>query len=240
MRARSRRQLEMGRRAFAFSRAHPDGNPGYESALAALGSMLDRADLLTDQQRNGVVDVAIATRRKNELRRSIQQGHLKHLVRVARRAEKELPGISQRFRQKLAGGTLLGFRAAARGMLAEASARKDLLMQHGLSATVLDGLAAALEQFDEAVKQGVDGRRAHTGASSDLTSVANEIVQLVKVMDGLNAVRFAGDAELLPAWERASTVFATPKVAEEETVPDEPATGPGEVPPAGGEVRPAA
>jgi hypothetical protein len=239
MKARSRRQLEMGRRAFAFSRAHPDGNPGYETALAALGSMLDRADLLADQQRNGVVDVSIATRRKNELRRSIQQGHLKHLIRVARRAEKELPGISQRFRLKLTGGTLIGFRAAARGMLAEATARKEALMRHGMSATVLDGLAAALAQFDEAVQQGMDGRRAHTGASTDLSSVANEIVQLVRVMDGLNRVRFAGDEELLPAWERASSVFATPKVVEEVPVP-EPGTESGEVPPAGGEVRPAA
>ena len=238
MRARSRRQLEMGRRAFEFSRAHPDGNPGYETALAALGSMLDRADLLTDQQRNGVVDVSIATRRKNELRRAILQGHLRHLGRVARRAEKELPGLSGRFRLKLTGGTLVGFRAAARGMLAEASARKDVLMRYGLSATVLDGLAAALAQFDEAVKQGMDGRRAHTGASSDLASVAGEIVQVVRVMDGLNRVRFAGDAELLPAWERASSVFATPTV-KEETIPDS-GSGSGENPPEGGEVRPAA
>ena len=239
MRARSRRQLEMGRRAFEFSRAHPDGNPGYETALNRLGELLNRADILTDQQRNGFLEVAIATRRKNDLRRTIRQGHLKHLFRIARIAEKELPGLSLRFRQSLIGSTLLGFRAAARGMLAEAVTRKELLMRHGLSMTVLDGLGAALDQFDEAVKQGVDARRGHTGASADLASVALDIVGVVTAMDGLNRVRFAGDAELLPAWERASSVFATPKAAEEETVP-EPDTGSDEVPPAGGEVRPAA
>ena len=52
MRARSRKQLEMGRRAFEFSRAYPDENPGYETALNRLGELLNRADILTDQQRN--------------------------------------------------------------------------------------------------------------------------------------------------------------------------------------------
>ena len=239
MRARSRKQLEMGRRAFEFSRAHPDGNPGYETALNRLGELLNRADILTDQQRNGFLEVAIATRRKNELRRMIRQGHLKHLFRIARMAEKELPGISLRFRQSLIGGTLLGFRAAARGMLAEATTRKELLMRHGLSMTVLDGLSAALDQFDEAVKQGVDARRGHTGASADLAGIGVEIVGVVTAMDGLNRVRLAGDAELLPAWERASSVHATPVGKGEETVPP-PAAGPGDVPSAGGEVRPAA
>ena len=239
MRTRSRKQLEMGRRAFEFSRAYPDENPGYETALNRLGELLNRADILTDQQRNGFLEVGMATRRKNDLRRAIKQGHLKHLFRIARLAEKELPGLSARFRIALVGGTLLGFRAAARGMLAEATTRKELLMRHGLSVTVLDGLSAALDQFDEAVKQGVNGRRAHTGASADLASVGVEIVGIVSAMDGLNRVRFAGDDELLPAWERASSVYATPTVKEEETVP-QPDAGSGEVPPAGGEVRPAA
>ena len=216
MRARSRKQLEMGRRAFEFSRAHPDGNPGYETALNRLGELLNRADILTDQQRNGFLEVAIASRRKNDLRRTIRQGHLKHLFRIARLAEKELPGLSLRFRQSLIGSTLLGFRAAARGMVAEAASRQDVLVKHGLSSTVLDALSQALDQFDGAVKQGTDGRRAHVGASADLDSVASEIVQIVRVMDGLNKVRFANDAELLPAWISASSVVATPIRTPEE------------------------
>ena len=48
MRARSRRKLEMGQRALEFSRAHPDSNPGYETALVRLEEMLNRAALLTD------------------------------------------------------------------------------------------------------------------------------------------------------------------------------------------------
>ena len=69
------------------------------------------------------------------------------------------------------------------------------------------------------------------GASAELKSVADEIVQIVRVMDGLNRYRFMNDAERLAAWESASNIAGPPK----SDVPAKPA--PGETPPAGGEVR---
>ena len=54
-----------------------------------------------------------------------------------------MPGITQRFRISLLGTTYLSFRAAARGMLAEAESRKELFIKYGLSSAVLEGLAAA-------------------------------------------------------------------------------------------------
>jgi hypothetical protein len=38
MDATTRRNIESGKRALDFSRAHPDGSPGYAAALARLGS----------------------------------------------------------------------------------------------------------------------------------------------------------------------------------------------------------
>jgi hypothetical protein len=221
MNARTRRKLEMGERALEFTRAHPDTSPGYEAAVTRLDEALNRADLLTDQQRNGLVEVHIASGRKRDLRRALRKGHLAHLGRVARVAEKEAPGLTQRFKVGLTGSTYLGFRAAARGMVAEAAARQELLIRHGLSTTVLDALSQGLDQFDAAVKQGTEGRRAHIGASADLDAVAAEIVQIVRVMDGLNRVRFTDDDELLPAWVYASTVGATPIRAPVEPVGEE-------------------
>ena len=151
---------------------------------------------------------------------------------MAKLAEAEEPGLSLKFRLTLTRGTSLSFRAAARGMLAEAESRKELFIKYGLSSAVLEGLATALTQFDQAIARGTDGRRAHVGASADLDSVADEIVQVVRVMDALNQVRFADDGELLPAWESAANVV-TPRIV--------PASEPevGDVPPAG-EVKPAA
>ena len=200
----------MGDRALAFSKAHPDPSPGYEAMVTRLDEGLSRADVLADQQRNGILEVRVATQRKRDLRRSLRKGHLAHLARVARVAEREVPGLAQRLRIGLIGGTYISFRAAARGMVAEVAARQDVLIKHGLSSTVLDALSLGLDQFDEAVKQGTDGRRAHVGASADLDSVADEVVQIVRIMDGLNKVRFAGNDELLPAWISASSVLATP------------------------------
>jgi hypothetical protein len=87
-----------------------------------------------------------------------------------------------------------------------------------------------LDQFDEAVALGNDGRPAHIGATRELRAVSSEIVRTVPMMDGRNRQRFAEDGQLLGSWISASTVLGTPR-------PDvEPEGGT----PAGGEVRPAA
>jgi hypothetical protein len=83
------------------------------------------------------------------------------------------------------------------------------------------------------VDQGAEGRLAHVGASAELDTVADEIVQVVNVMDGLNRFRFTHEPELLAAWESASNVFATPRSA--DTEPES-----GVTPPAGSKVQPAA
>lgn len=110
-------------------------------------------------------------------------------------------------------------------------------MKYGLADTVFDGLTQALGQFDAAVEERTQGRRTHVGASAELNALAAEVVQVVKLMDGLNRFRFAKDPESLAAWESASNVVATPRSASEpEPGLDTPA-GPA---PVGGEVRPAA
>jgi hypothetical protein len=81
------------------------------------------------------------------------------------------------------------------------------------------------------VEQGTNGRRTHVGASAELDTVAEELVQVVRLMDGLNRYRFANDSDALAEWESASNTFGPPRSAgAKPTVP----------PPAGGEVRPAA
>jgi len=40
-------------------------------------------------------------------------------------------------------------------------------------------------------------RRAHIGASAELAAVAEELIQVIRLMDGLNRYRFADDADSL-------------------------------------------
>jgi hypothetical protein len=233
MNAKSRRKIEMGKRALEWSRAHPDASPGYAAAVSRLEDRLNRADQLAEQQRVGILEVRRATVRKRELRRTMKQAHLDHLASVAEVASAEDPELAEKFVLPRRVNTYLAFRTAARGLAAEAESRKELLVKHGLSETVLQGLTQSLDEFDAVVEQGTQGRAAHVGASTELDTVANEVVQVVNVMDGLNRFRFGKDGELLAAWENVSNVLAPPRSA-----PAKPASDGGTS--ASGEVRPAA
>ena len=68
--------------------------------------------------------------------------------------------------------------------------------------------------------------------------MAEEVVQVVKVMSGLIRVRFAGRPELLAGWESTSKVVAAPKPEQKPATGAPPPSG--GTPATGGEVRPAA
>ena len=237
MLAKTRRKLEMGSRVLEFSRQHPDTSAGYAAAAARLQERLTRATQLARQEVDGRSEVRAASARKRELRRLVKQAHLNHLANVAEVASVEEPELLQKFAFPPDATTYLAFHTAAGSMAAEAESRKDLLVKHGLSEEVLSGLKVALEEFQTVVEQGAAGRLAHVGAHAELDAIADDVVQVVKVMKGLIRIRFANQPELLAAWESASNVVATPR-PEEETPGGAPPTG--GTPPTGGEVRPAA
>ena len=197
----------MATRALEFSRAHPDQSPSYVAALSRLEASLARAEQLVIQQRDGFSEVRAATRQKENLRRTIRRTHLLHLSRVAEAAGLERPDLEQKFVLAPEATPYMAFRAAARGIATEAQNEKELLINHGLLEPVLESLNQALEQFDRAVERGTVGRRAHVGARAELKAIADEVVQVVRLMDGSNRFRFANDPESLAAWGSASNTF---------------------------------
>jgi len=211
MKATTRRTIEMSNRVLNFSRAHPDPSPGYSAALARLETSLAQADALAARQRDGINAVRSATTQKRALRRKMRRTQLVHLARVAESAATELPDIAQKFRLIREAVPYLAFRTAARGMSAEAQNQKEILVKHGLLDSVLQSLSQSLDQFDQAVGQGTDGRRAHVGASAELDALGEELTQIVRLMDGLNRYRFADDADSLAGWESASNVIGPPR-----------------------------
>ncbi|HEY9014724.1 MAG TPA: hypothetical protein VIM84_06650 [Gemmatimonadales bacterium] len=233
MKASIRRIIEMGNRVLAFSRAHPDPSPGYAAALARLEKGLAEADVLAARQREGINTVRAATSQKRALRRKMRRTQLVHLARVAESAAAEVPDLAQKFRLVREGVPYLAFRTAARGMLAEAESQKELLVKHGLFEASLASLSQSLGEFEQAVEQGIEGRRAHVGASAELEALADELLQVVRLMDGSNRYRFPSDPESLAQWESARNVIGPPRgqsVARSDGPP----------PPQGGEVKPAA
>lgn len=223
----------MGTRVMEFSRQYPDPSPAYVAAAERLRERLNRADELARQQNDGQTEVRVATGRKRELRRLMLRAHLDHLANVARVASIEEPEILQKFLFPSDATTYQAFQTAAGGIAAEAESRKDLLLKHGLSEEVLSGLKVALDQFQTAVEQGVAGRLAHVGATAELNAVSDQVVQIVKVMNGLIRIRFGSQPETMAAWESASSVV-WPSSPADQNAPPSP------TPPAGGEIRPAA
>lgn len=226
----------MSNRVLSFSRAHPDPSSGYSAALTRLEKALAEADVLATRQREGINAVRSATAQKRALRRKMRRTQLVHLARVAESAATELPDIAQKFRLTREAVPYLAFRTAARGMSAEAQNQKEVLVKHGLLDAVLESLSHSLDEFDQAVDQGIDGRRAHVGASAELDALADELTQTVRLMDGANHYRFADDPDALAGWESASNVIGPPRSGGQPAGQSTPPA----TPPQGGEIKPAA
>jgi hypothetical protein len=234
MKAKTRRKIETGARALRFSLAHPDPSPGYATTLATLQEKLARAEQLISLQRDRIGQVRASTVQKEKLRRLMRRGQLRHLARVAEGAARENPELAQKFVLRPEQTPYLEFQAMARAMLAEAQNQKELLVKHGLAETVLEDLVRNVSLFDRAIEQGTEARRGHVGASAELDLIGDDIIHLVRVMDGLNRSRFAEQGELLAEWESASNVFGPIHPSRE------PETSQEVTPPAAGEARPAA
>ncbi len=241
MNAVLRRRLEMAMRVRDFLRAHP--TEGAEAAaLAHLEELLQHADALAAQQRAGVVATRSATTQRAELRRGLQTKLLRYLTAVGAVAAKESPELAAQFKPPRPGLSQQALLTAARGMLEEATAQKDLLVSRGMSAKLLDDLAAALTEFENTLEASRTGRREHVGASADLQAVAAQISDQVRLLDGLVRYQFGDDAELMGAWASARNVLG-PFKSHGDPQAGTPQPGAGEAPAAGEgpvEVKPAA
>lgn len=234
MNGKNRRRIEMGGRALEISTTHPHDSPGYTGAVEHLEQSVAAGAQAALDERAAHAEVRAASARKREIRRRLKRANLSHVIEVGKAAAVDAPGLAERFTLKPGITTYMAFRTAARGIATAAQEQKALLVKYGLVEAVLDDLVAALDEFDAAVQRSAEGRRAHVGARARIEEIGKEIVQVVRVLDGVNRFRFAGNPELLAAWGSASNVQATPRGPAEKPAPG------GTPPPSGGEVRPAA
>ena len=193
----------MGIRALAFSQSYPDSSPGYQNAVRELAALVERAKQYTELQQRAMQQVHGAAGRKVALRRIMKLAHLKHLARVAQRAAHLEPDLRQMSVVNRADRSFLGFRTTAGRFKALAGSNQELLIRYGLTETVLEDLGHLLEQFDQATDQVNEGRQDQVGASAELVVIGREIVRIVRVLDSLNLMRFAGQPGHLAAWASA-------------------------------------
>jgi hypothetical protein len=226
-----RKRLDMAVRVKGFCHVHPSAEGGYTLVLGKLDERVDRMKALAEQQEDGYLTKHSAVTRRRDVRRRIHDELLRHLVTVAAVADGEQPGVAEQYRFPRGNENNEIFGALARTMLEQGNTQRELLLKHGLSERLLDDLDAAVKEFDASILDRNEGLRGHVGARAELRAVSNEIMLLVDMLDGLNRYRFAGNAELLAAWESARRVVTGPRTPDEAAV---------EAPKPAGDVRPAA
>jgi hypothetical protein len=208
MERRNRRKIDMGERASENLHANPVEDPALAALLAQLDELLKQAKESAAQQREGIAKSRGATALRRQLQNEIRRSDLPHVARVAAVVAKDQPELEPNLRSGRDTGTIRGFRTAVGTIITAAQANRELLLKHGLAQPVLDDLVIMVDRFEQAVLQGVEARRQHVGATADLDMIADKIVQVVQIMDGIQRWRFARDPERLAAWESASSVLA--------------------------------
>jgi hypothetical protein len=191
-----------------FLRAHrTEGLQGAEAtALARLEELITRAEGLAAQQLAGLVARRGSTEQRAQVRRGLQMKLLRYLSAVGRVAAEENLELAAEFRIPRTNATNQAFVTLVQGMLAKATEQKDLLVSHGMSEQLLVDLTAALAQFEQTLEATRSALRDHVGASSDLKEVVAEMMQQVRLLDGLVRYRFGDNAELMGAWLSARNV----------------------------------
>jgi len=225
-----RRRLEMAVRVRDYCRTHPSTDANFAAELAKLEQLITTIQELAKQQLDGAVTGRSVTQRRKAIRRRLRE-LLRHLATVAKLAVGEQPGLSGQYVLPGFSSPNAAFKTAVDRLLGVARTDQEVLAKHGLADKLLDDLAAVSKEFEESITQSSSARREQVGASAELASASDELMELVDMLDGLNRYRFSGNAELLAAWESARNVVTGPRSESVSTPGPAPATG---------DVRPAA
>jgi hypothetical protein len=198
-----RSKLATAAQALAFVQAHPDTDPGYVAVVARLQAAVAQGDALAIQQRDGTANEEAAHSQRQDSRDEMQV-QLRHLARVGRDALAAHPELQGAFLLPHSTVTNETFITAAKSMLATMTAQQDMLVGMGLGSTFVADFTAAVATFDAATAEASANRASHAGARNDLTAVARECVHVVRLLNGLNRVRFRDDPELAGEWASVS------------------------------------
>lgn len=205
-------------RALAFSHAHPATDVGYVSVVNRLEALLTRADALAVREREGLMVERAAVARRLQFCDALTR-QLRHLSRVGTLAAKDDPSLTTLFKLPNSRGPHLALLAVANAMRDSVVAHQPALIALGLGEQFLANLTSAIEGFESAGTLVHSGRRDHVGARADLVAISTELMDLVRILDGVNRERFASDADLLAAWASARNLLGPmrPKKAGVET-----------------------
>ncbi len=185
-----------------------NGDESHQHLVDRLQQLTTQATALVHQEREGGVGESAARARRRALRRDIDH-QLRHLARVAVRATRIDPTLAGKLVAPRFNAPNRVFIGAAESMLQTATAMSGTLIAAGLGTAFLASLTEAVAAFNASGSTANTGRLDHVGAHADFGAVAREIMELVRLIDGLNAVRFKDQPKLLAEWQTARNVFGS-------------------------------
>ena len=230
MNTKVRRKLEMAARVREFTRAHAGTEPGYAPVLTRFEELLTRAEAIVARQHQGRVAASGARARRVELRQMLHSQLVRYLVAVGSVAGKDQAELAVRFRLPATHGTNTAFLTAVKALLAAGEGQRELLVQAGMAPALLEDLGRMVTDFEAASEAQRTGRRDHIGARVELEVITTELMEQVKVLDGVTRYRFGNDPEMMAEWKAARQILGQPRNEEAPAAPQPPKpTVPGDV-----------
>lgn len=203
----TRRKLDMADRVQAFNQANPPTDPELAPVFEQLVARVTRANALIQEEAGGRSQARTTNRQRRQLRATLLNGHLRHLVRVGLAGARLEPALGRHFRAIRHNAPNRLFVSQAQALIATARERLELLGPLGVTEAMLDEASRLLDEFVTVSADALAGRRTHVGARAELEAVTAEIVELVNRIDGIHRLRFRGQPDKLAAWESAKDIL---------------------------------
>ena len=206
MDARTRRVLSMAEKVLRFEREFPSEDPGQQATVTRLELLLSQVNDLITQENLGLASEGAARQRRRRTRAALHK-RLRHLVNVAEVVTRELPDLEGEFVMPQYGAPGRAFMGQARTLLAQAAAHREAFLAAGIGVQYFERAEAAVAAYDAASTAADTGREAHVQARAVFTTLRSDVLEVVRVLDGLNAARFAESPGQRAKWESARNVF---------------------------------
>lgn len=207
MRSAVRGLLEMFRQVRGFLFSHLSLDPGFPAMMARIDDRLARARAIEGRESAGRSAARGARAHRRDLRRVLHFQLVRFLVAVGAVAAKDRTELTGRFRLPPTNATNSVFLSRVRELLALAETQRELLVQVGMKDDLLEKLARMVAEFEATLESVRAARLDHIGARVDLEDLTRELIDEVKVVDGMVRYGFGDNPEVMAEWKAAKSVL---------------------------------
>jgi hypothetical protein len=201
------RRYNMLVRVREFGTAHPDLFPADSlgaHTLAELGDIVDRLHASVMSESVGQTTARQVTVSKTVARQTLR-GTLEAIGRTARGIAVDTPGVAGGFVVPT-GKNDHELAVAAASFAKTAAPLAASFIAHGLPASFVADLQAALEAFEQATSGRATAKGEHVAGRAGITAATEAAFMLLPRLDAIVENRLASDPALLAAWRSARHV----------------------------------